>query len=69
MIFIKFSVFLALYLCVFDCGMVLGQSLSCSKSSDKKVDELFARVITFGKTGRKFPENDRQLPDFCRFSS
>jgi len=42
------------------------QSNSCNKNSYKKVDETISKVLTFGNSGRKFPESLTDVPKYCR---
>jgi len=44
---------------------VFGQKISCNKNTDKQIDGLLAKVITFGDSGRKFPESQSEIPAFC----
>ena len=40
----------------------------CNKNTLKRVDELLAKVTTYGNSGRKFPENTEQLPKYCKYA-
>ncbi|XP_054164469.1 uncharacterized protein LOC128962140 [Oppia nitens] len=40
-------------------------SIPCNKNGEKQVDALLARVLTFGDSGREFPESQDQIPAFC----
>jgi hypothetical protein len=42
------------------------QSLPCTKSSEKKLDALFAKLFVVGDSGPKFSENSKQLSIFCK---
>lgn len=43
-------------------------SKACDRNTRKRVDELLAKVTTYGNSGRKFPENNDQLPKYCNDS-
>ena len=39
----------------------------CSRKEGENMDLLVSKVITIGKTGRKFPEALDQAPAYCRY--
>jgi hypothetical protein len=57
LIFLLFSCLIAL---------VFSQKIRCNKNTDKQIDALLAKVITFGDSGRKFPESQTEIPPFCK---
>ncbi len=57
LIFLLFSCLIAL---------VFGQKIRCNKNTEKQIDGLLAKVITFGNSGRNFPESPSEIAPFCK---
>lgn len=56
----------SLLLVVLGLSLTSGQ-LPCGPASDRRIDEITAKLLTIGNSGRKFPENKEQLPKYCKF--
>jgi hypothetical protein len=41
------------------------QTISCNKRTFKRVDEISAKLLSFGNSGRKFPETPQDVPKYC----
>ena len=39
----------------------------CSQRDKENMDLIMSKIITIGKTGRKFPETIEQGPAYCRY--
>ena len=38
---------------------------NCDDASARKLDNIVAKVVTLGNSGRKFPENKPELKKYC----
>lgn len=45
--------------------MVNGQKLKCNSKTQKQMDEIVARIMTFG-TDRPFPKDKAELREYCK---
>jgi hypothetical protein len=45
--------------------VIRAEELRCGKNSDKFADEIFARIVAFGKHSRRVPEKEENLNSFC----
>ena len=41
----------------------------CSQSDNDNMDLIMSKIVTLGKTGRKFPEVLDQAPPYCKYES
>lgn len=41
------------------------QQIKCNKKTYKDVDAMIARMLTFGNSGRKFPEEAKEVNKYC----
>ena len=39
----------------------------CSQRDKENMDLIMSKIITIGKTGRKFPETVEQGPAYCKY--
>ncbi|XP_054155161.1 uncharacterized protein LOC128953673 [Oppia nitens] len=46
-------------------GVNLTQNMKCNKKTYKEMDGLIARMLTFGNSGRKFPESATHVSKYC----
>ena len=47
--------------------LALGQKFKCTAASEKEMDDLVARIMTFGRSDRKFPVNKSELKEYCKY--
>ena len=40
--------------------------VTCDKNTLRRIDELTARLTTYGNSGRKFPESLDDMPKYCK---
>jgi hypothetical protein len=55
--------FVLLSILCFD--LIKSQTISCNKRTFKRVDEISAKLLSFGNSGRKFPETPQEVPKYC----
>jgi len=41
------------------------KQIHCDKNVMKRIDELVAKLTTYGNSGRKFPEKAEEVPKYC----
>jgi len=63
----KLSIYFAFILILSRNSLIKAQNLySCDHGTYRRIDELTAKLITFGNSGRKFPQSKRDVPKYCK---
>lgn len=42
---------------------------NCDIKRQLRIDQVYSKLVSLGKNGRKFPENPKQLKKFCKYKS
>lgn len=42
---------------------------NCDIKRQLRIDQVYNKLVSLGKNGRKFPENPKQLKKFCKYES
>ena len=66
---LKINFSLLILLLWFDLFECQSSGSRCSQKDYDNMDLIVSKLLTIGKTGRKFPETTEQGPAYCRYES